>query len=67
MTTPKSLLSTRYYLSQGDEEESLRAIATIAPGSVVVFDYVARLNLKAYRKPLGIKTESLYNNFRAEV
>lgn len=41
-----------YYLSREAMEKTFRAIATIAPGSVVVFDYATDANLKAYRKPL---------------
>jgi hypothetical protein len=29
-------------------------LATIAPGSVVVFDYGTDANIKAYRKPIGL-------------
>ena len=35
-------------------EKTFRTIATIAPGSVVVFDYGTDANIKAYRKPLGL-------------
>ena len=41
-----------YYLSREAMEKTFRTIATIAPGSVVVFDYATDANLKAYRKPL---------------
>ena len=34
-------------------ERTFRTIATIAPGSVVVFDYGTDANIKRYRKPLG--------------
>jgi methyltransferase (TIGR00027 family) len=43
-----------YYLSREAMEKTFRAIATIAPGSVVVFDYATEANIKAYRKPLGV-------------
>ncbi len=42
-----------YYLSREAMEKIFRTIATIAPGSVVVFDYATEANIKAYRKPLG--------------
>jgi methyltransferase (TIGR00027 family) len=42
-----------YYLSREAMEETFRTIATIAPGSVVVFDYGTDANIKRYRKPLG--------------
>ena len=41
-----------YYLSREAMEKTFRTIATIAPGSVVVFDYGTDANIKAYRKPL---------------
>jgi methyltransferase (TIGR00027 family) len=43
-----------YYLSREAMEKTFRIIATIAPGSVVVFDYATEANIKAYRKPLGL-------------
>ncbi len=43
-----------YYLSREAMEKTFRTIATIAPGSVVVFDYGTDANIKAYRKPLGV-------------
>jgi methyltransferase (TIGR00027 family) len=43
-----------YYLSREAMEKTFRTIATIAPGSVVVFDYATEANIKAYRKPLGL-------------
>jgi methyltransferase (TIGR00027 family) len=43
-----------YYLSREAMEKTFRTIATIAPGSVVVFDYGTDANIKAYRNPLGL-------------
>jgi len=43
-----------YYLSREAMEKTFRTIATMAPGSVVVFDYATEANIKAYRKPLGL-------------
>jgi methyltransferase (TIGR00027 family) len=42
-----------YYLSREAMEETFRTIATIAPGSAVVFDYGTDAVNKMYRKPLG--------------
>jgi methyltransferase (TIGR00027 family) len=42
-----------YYLSRAAMEKTFRTIATIAPGSVVVFDYGTDAVNKMYRKPLG--------------
>src|SRR4051812_29125687 len=42
-----------YYLSREAMEKTFGAIATIAPGSVVVFDYATDANIKRYRKPFG--------------
>jgi methyltransferase (TIGR00027 family) len=42
-----------YYLSRAAMEKTFRAIATIAPGSVVVFDYGTDAVNKIHRKPLG--------------
>jgi len=42
-----------YYLSREAMEKTFRTIATMAPGSVVVFDYGTEANIEAYRKPLG--------------
>jgi methyltransferase (TIGR00027 family) len=42
-----------YYLSREAMEGTFRAIATSAPGSVVVFDYATDAVIKMYRKPLG--------------
>jgi len=41
-----------YYLSREAMEKTFRTIATIAPGSVVVFDYGTDANSKASRRPL---------------
>lgn len=43
-----------YYLSREAMEKTFRTIATIAPGSVVVFDYGTVANIKRYRRPLGL-------------
>ena len=40
-------------MSREAMEKTFRTIATIAPGSVVVFDYGTDANIKRYRKPLG--------------
>jgi len=53
-----------YYLSREAMEKSFRTIATIAPGSVVVFDYGTDANIKAYRKPLGILQKALLKAVR---
>ena len=45
-------------------ENTFRAIATGAPGSVVVFDYGTDANIKAYRKPLGILKKALLKAVR---
>jgi len=42
-----------YYLSREAMEETLRTIATVAPGSVVVFDYATDVVNQMHRKPLG--------------
>ena len=42
-----------YYLSREAMEKTFRTIATVAPGSVVVFDYGTDANIKRYRRPLG--------------
>jgi methyltransferase (TIGR00027 family) len=43
-----------YYLSREAMEKTFRTIATVAPGSVVVFDYATEAVIKAHRKPLGL-------------
>jgi len=40
-----------YYLSREAMEKTFRTIATLAPGSVVVFDYGTDANIKASRRP----------------
>jgi methyltransferase (TIGR00027 family) len=42
-----------YYLSRATTEKAFRTIATIALGSVVVFDYGTDANIKRHRKPFG--------------
>jgi methyltransferase (TIGR00027 family) len=49
-----------YYLSREAMEKTFRTIATIAPGSVVVFDYGTDANIKAYRRPLGRVGKAVY-------
>lgn len=53
-----------YYLSREAMEETFRAIATTAPGSVVVFDYGTDANIQAYRKPLGVLQKVLLKVIR---
>ena len=53
-----------YYLSREATEKTFRTIATIAPGSVVVFDYATVANFKAYRKPLGLLAKALLRAVR---
>jgi methyltransferase (TIGR00027 family) len=53
-----------YYLSREAMEKTFRAIATIAPGSVVVFDYATEANIKAYRKPLGLLDKAILKAVR---
>jgi methyltransferase (TIGR00027 family) len=43
-----------YYLSREAMEKTFRTIATIAPGSVVVFDYATDAIIKDRRKPIGL-------------
>jgi methyltransferase (TIGR00027 family) len=43
-----------YYLSREAMENTFRTIATMAPGSVVVFDYGTDANIKRNRTPLGL-------------
>lgn len=43
-----------YYLSREAMEKTFRTITTLAPGSVVVFDYGTDANIKRYRSPLGL-------------
>jgi methyltransferase (TIGR00027 family) len=53
-----------YYLSREAMESTLRTIATIAPGSVVVFDYGTDANIKRYRKPLGLLAKAFLKAVR---
>jgi methyltransferase (TIGR00027 family) len=53
-----------YYLSREAMEETFRAIATIAPGSVVVFDYGTDAIIKDRRKPLGLLDKALLKAVR---
>ena len=53
-----------YYLSREAMEETFRTIATIAPGSVVVFDYATEANIKAHRKPLGLLHKAILKAVR---
>jgi len=53
-----------YYLSREAMEKTFRTIATIAPGSVVVFDYGTDANIKAYRTPLGLLTKAILKAVR---
>jgi methyltransferase (TIGR00027 family) len=53
-----------YYLSREAMEKIFRTIATIAPGSVVVFDYATEANITAYRKPLGLLHKAILNAAR---
>ena len=53
-----------YYLSREAMEKTFRAIATTAPGSVVVFDYATDANIEAYRKPLGVLQKALLKAVR---
>ena len=53
-----------YYLSREAMEKTFRTIATIAPGSVVVFDYATDANIKAHRKPLGLLHKAILKAVR---
>ena len=53
-----------YYLSREAMENTFRTIATIAPGSVVVFDYATEANIKAHRKPLGLLHKAILKAVR---
>jgi methyltransferase (TIGR00027 family) len=53
-----------YYLSREAMEKTFRTIATIAPGSVVVFDYGTDANIKAHLRPLGRLDKALYKAVR---
>jgi methyltransferase (TIGR00027 family) len=53
-----------YYLSREAMEKTFRTIATMAPGSVVVFDYATDANLKVYRRPLGLLAKAILKAVR---
>ena len=51
-----------YYLSREAMEKTLRTIATMAPGSVVVFDYGTDANIQ--RHPLGLLAKAVLKTVR---
>jgi len=53
-----------YYLSREAMEKTFRTIATIAPGSVVVFDYATEAVLKLRRRPLGLLAKAFLKAVR---
>jgi methyltransferase (TIGR00027 family) len=53
-----------YYLTREGMEETFRAIARMAPESVVVFDYATDANIKAYRKPPGLLAKAILKAVR---
>lgn len=53
-----------YYLSREAMEKTFRMIATLAPGSVVVFDYGTDANIKAYRTPIGLLSKAILKAVR---
>ena len=53
-----------YYLSREAMEKTFRTMATIAPGSVVVFDYATEAVLKLRRSPLGLVTKAILKAVR---
>jgi methyltransferase (TIGR00027 family) len=53
-----------YYLSRDAMEKTFQTIVTIAPGSVVVFDYGTDANIKRYRKPLGLLAKAVLKAVR---
>jgi len=53
-----------YYLSREAMKKTFRTIATIAPGSVVVFDYGTDANIKAHRRPLYRLNKAVYKAIR---
>jgi methyltransferase (TIGR00027 family) len=53
-----------YYLSREAMENTFRTIATIAPGSVVVFDYGTDENIKRDRTPLGLLAKAVLKAVR---
>jgi len=48
-----------YYLSRDAMEKTFRTIATIAPGSGVVFDYATEAVIKVRRNPLGLLAKAI--------
>ncbi len=53
-----------YYLSREAMEKTFQTIATIAPGSVVVFDYFTDAIIKDRRKPLGLLDKAILKAVR---
>ena len=53
-----------YYLSREAMEKTFRTIATIAPGSVVVFDYATVAVMQARHTPLGLPTTATLKAIR---
>src|SRR4051812_46719234 len=53
-----------YYLSREAMERTFRTIATVARGSVVVFDYGTDANMPRYHKPLGLLAQALLKAVR---
>ena len=53
-----------YYLSREAMEKTFQTIATIAPGSVVVFDYATEAVLKFRRSPLGLVAKAILKAVR---
>jgi methyltransferase (TIGR00027 family) len=53
-----------YYLSREAMEKTFRTIATMAPDSVVVFDYANDAIIKDRRKPLGLVTRAILKAVR---
>jgi methyltransferase (TIGR00027 family) len=53
-----------YYLSREAMEKTFRTIATMPPGSVVVFDYGTDANIQRYRKPFGLLAKAILKAVR---
>jgi methyltransferase (TIGR00027 family) len=53
-----------YYLSREAMEKTFRTIATMPPGSVVVFDYGTDANIPRYREPLGLLAKAVLKTVR---
>ena len=53
-----------YYLSREAMENAFRTIATLAPGSVVVFDYATEAVLELRRRPHGLLGKAFLNAVR---